>query len=116
VVLADADLEVTARRLVWGKALNGGQTCVAPDHLLVEEPIRQDLVARLSSRITACFGADPLQSPDLGRIVNRAQFERLSGLLEGARRNGQLLFGGQSDPERLRIAPPCWRSTTPTIP
>ena len=105
VVLADADLEVTARRLVWGKSLNGGQTCVAPDHLLVEEPIRQDLIARLSSRITACFGADPLQSPDLGRIVNRAQFERLSGLLEGARQNDQILFGGQSDPERLRIAP-----------
>jgi aldehyde dehydrogenase (NAD+) len=105
VVLADADLEVTARRLVWGKSLNGGQTCVAPDHLLVEEPIRQDLITRLSSRITACFGADPLQSPDLGRIVNRAQFERLSGLLEGARQNGQILFGGQSDPERLRIAP-----------
>ncbi len=105
VVLADADLETTAKRLVWGKAINGGQTCVAPDHLLVEEPIRQELVGRLSSRITACFGADPLQSPDLARIVNRAQFERLSALLEGARLKGQILFGGQSDPEQLRIAP-----------
>ena len=105
VVLADADLEVTARRLVWGKSLNGGQTCIAPDHLLVEESIRQDLIGRLSSRITACFGADPLQSPDLARIVNRAQFDRLSALLEGARQRGQVLFGGQSDPERLRIAP-----------
>jgi len=105
VVLADADLEVTAKRLIWGKSLNGGQTCVAPDHLLVEQPIRQELVGLLASRITACFGADPLQSPDLARIVNRAQFERLSGLLEGARQKGQILFGGQSDPGQLRIAP-----------
>ena len=105
VVLADADLEVTAKRLIWGKSLNGGQTCVAPDHLLVEESIRQELIGRLASRITACFGADPLQSPDLARIVNRAQFERLSGLLEGARQKGQILFGGQSDPGQLRIAP-----------
>lgn len=104
VVLADADLEVTARRLVWGKSLNGGQTCIAPDHLLVEESIRQDLIGRLSNRITACFGADPLQSPDLARIVNPAQFDRLSALLEGARQRGQILFGGQSNPERLRIA------------
>ena len=105
VVLADADLEVTAKRLIWGKSLNGGQTCVAPDHLLVEESIRQELIGRLARRITACFGADPLQSPDLARIVNRAQFERLSGLLEGARQKGQILFGGQSDPGQLRIAP-----------
>ncbi len=116
VVLADADLEITARRLVWGKALNGGQTCVAPDHLLVEEPIRQELIGRLSSRITACFGADPLQSPDLARIVNRAQYERLSGLLEGARQRGQILFGGQSDPERLRIAPTLLAVTDPGDP
>ena len=116
VVLADADLEITARRLIWGKSLNGGQTCVAPDHLLVEEPIRQELIGRLASRITACFGADPLQSPDLARIVNRAQFERLSGLLEGARQKGQLLFGGQSDPEQLRIAPTLLAVTDPGDP
>jgi aldehyde dehydrogenase (NAD+) len=105
VVLADADLEITARRLVWGKCLNAGQTCIAPDHLLVEEAVESALVERLGQRIEACFGSDPLQSPDLGCLVNEAQYERLSLLLEGARSRGQVLWGGQSDAERRRIAP-----------
>ena len=105
VVLADADLEITARRLVWGKCLNAGQTCIAPDHLLVEEAVEAALVERLGQRIEACFGSDPLQSPDLGCLVNEAQYERLSLLLEGARSRGQVLWGGQSDAERRRIAP-----------
>ena len=105
VVLRDADLEVTARRLVWGKALNAGQTCIAPDHLLVEETVEPALVEHLGRRIEQCFGSDPLQSPDLGSLVNAAQFERLNGLLEGARSRGQILWGGQSDPGRRRIAP-----------
>ncbi len=105
VVLADADLEITARRLVWGKCLNAGQTCIAPDHLLVEEAVESALVERLGQRIEACFGSDPLRSPDLGCLVNGAQYERLHGLLEGARSRGQILWGGQSDAERRRIAP-----------
>ena len=105
VVLADADLEITARRLVWGKCLNAGQTCIAPDHLLVEAAVEPALVELLSRRIEACFGSDPLQSPDLGCLVNEAQYERLSRLLEGARSRGQVLWGGQSDAERRRIAP-----------
>lgn len=105
VVLEDADLAVTARRLVWGKALNAGQTCIAPDYLLVQANIREELLRRMQERIEACFGADPLASPDLASIVNAAQFERLSGLLEGARQRGQILWGGQSDPVRRRLAP-----------
>lgn len=105
IVLADADLDTTARRLIWGKGLNAGQTCIAPDHLLVEDSVRPTLVERLTREITRCYGDDPLASPDLARIVNRPQFERLCGLLEGARQRGQLLAGGQIDPERLRIAP-----------
>ena len=105
VVLKDADLEVSARRLVWGKALNSGQTCIAPDYLLVDEAVEPALVAHLSERIQACFGDNPLESPDLGSLVNEAQFERLHRLLEGARERGQLLWGGQSDASRRRIAP-----------
>jgi len=105
VVLNDADLAVTSRRLVWGKTLNAGQTCIAPDYLLVERGVEANLVERLQARIEACFGADPLHSPDLASIVNRHQFQRLQGLLEGARSRGQLICGGQSDPERRRIAP-----------
>ncbi|WP_254896547.1 aldehyde dehydrogenase family protein [Synechococcus sp. HK05] len=105
VVLRDADLEVSARRLVWGKCLNAGQTCIAPDYLLVDEAVEAPLIQQLSARISQCFGADPLASADLGCLVNQAQFDRLHGLLEGARSRGQVLFGGQSDPSRRRIAP-----------
>ena len=105
VVLRDADLNVTARRLVWGKSLNAGQTCIAPDYLLVERPVLMPLLSLLRQRIDDCYGADPLHSPDLARIVNQAQYDRLSALLEGARQQGQLLHGGQCDPATRRIAP-----------
>ncbi|MCT0201180.1 aldehyde dehydrogenase family protein [Synechococcus sp. CS-603] len=105
VVLGDADLAVTARRIAWGKGLNAGQTCIAPDHLLVEEAVRPALISALEAEFLRAYGPDPLRSPDLARIVNRGQFERLSALLEGARQRGQILAGGQSDPESLRIAP-----------
>jgi aldehyde dehydrogenase (NAD+) len=105
VVLRDADLEVSARRLVWGKCLNAGQTCIAPDYLLVDEAVETPLIERLGERISQCFGDDPLASDDLGCLVNQAQFERLHALLEGARSRGQVLFGGQSDASRRRITP-----------
>jgi len=105
VVLSDADLTVTARRLVWGKCLNAGQTCIAPDYLLVQRPVLEPLLTLLSQRIEQCFGADPLHSPDLARIINPAQYARLSTLLEGARERGQVLHGGQCNAEARRIAP-----------
>ena len=105
VVLADADLEVTARRLLWGKAINAGQTCIAPDYLLVQRGIAAELIQRLGQRIRQGFGEEPLQSPDLSSIVNGAQFQRLEQLLQTARSRGQVLVGGQSDPQRRRIAP-----------
>ncbi|WP_094555782.1 aldehyde dehydrogenase family protein [Synechococcus sp. 1G10] len=105
IVLADADLEVSARRLAWGKGLNAGQTCIAPDHLLVEERVRPALIERLRGEFQRAYGDDPLASPDLARIINQAQFERLLALLEGARRDGRVLSGGQVDPQTRRIAP-----------
>ncbi|MEB3350574.1 MAG: aldehyde dehydrogenase family protein [Cyanobacteriota bacterium] len=116
VVLNDADLDVTARRLVWGKALNAGQTCIAPDHLLVQRGVVDSLVERMGARIEACFGPDPLQSPDLATIVNGAQFQRLAALLEGARLNGRILRGGSIDPSRRRIAPTLIRVDDPNDP
>ena len=105
VVLRDADLEVTSRRLVWGKCLNAGQTCIAPDYLLVESSARASLIQALGERLTACFGEEPLDSSDLASIVNETQYNRLSALLEQARERGQILLGGTCDPERRRIAP-----------
>jgi aldehyde dehydrogenase (NAD+) len=116
VVLNDADLEVTSRRLVWGKSLNAGQTCIAPDYLLVQRGVAAPLIQRLGERIQHCFGADPLTSPDLATIVNGAQFERLERLLQGAQQRGQVLFGGQSDAERRRMAPTLLRVDSPDDP
>jgi aldehyde dehydrogenase (NAD+) len=105
IVLGDADLAVTARRLAWGKGLNAGQTCIAPDYLLVERPVLTPLLQLLRERLDGAYGPEPLQSPDLARIVNQSQYDRLSQLLEGARKRGQLLHGGQCDPASRRIAP-----------
>jgi aldehyde dehydrogenase (NAD+) len=105
IVLADAPLATTARRLVWGKSLNAGQTCIAPDHLLVEEPLREPLVAAMTEQIRRFHGDDPLRSPDLGSIVNDAQFERLRRLIEGARASGQLLAGGRWNEAERRMEP-----------
>jgi len=105
IVLADADLAVTARRIAWGRCLNAGQTCIAPDHVLVEERVQQPLVAALVAELTRFYGGDPLSSVDLGSIVNQAQYERLAGLLAGARERGQVLHGGGCDPARRRMEP-----------
>lgn len=105
IVLADADLAVTARRLAWGKSINAGQTCVAPDHVLVEAPLRDRLVEALTGALKRFHGPNPLHSEDLGSIVNQAQYDRLTALLAGARQRGQVLHGGRCDPERRRIEP-----------
>jgi aldehyde dehydrogenase (NAD+) len=116
VVLNDADLNVTSRRLVWGKSLNAGQTCIAPDYLLVQRGVAAPLIQLLGERIQAFFGADPLTSPDLASIVNGAQFERLQRLLQGAQQRGQVLFGGQSDAAQRRMAPTLIRVESPDDP
>ena len=105
IVLADAPVATTARRLVWGKSINAGQTCIAPDHLLVDSTLRQPLVAAMAAEIGRFYGGDPLHSPDLGAIVNQAQFQRLQQLLEGAQARGQVLVGGRWLEEQRRIEP-----------
>jgi aldehyde dehydrogenase (NAD+) len=105
IVLANADPVVTARRLIWGKGLNEGQTCIAPDHLLVQEPLRQPLLQAMAEACDRFYGPDPLASPDLGCIVNEAQYTRLAALLEQARHEKRVLLGGSTDPQRRRIAP-----------
>jgi aldehyde dehydrogenase (NAD+) len=105
IVLADAAIGPTARRLVWGKGLNAGQTCVAPDHLLVVPEIEGPLLEAIAGEVRRLYGDDPLASPDLARVVNRPQFERLAHLLQNARQRGQVLLGGRMDPEARRIEP-----------
>jgi len=101
IVDRDANLELAARRIVWGKFLNAGQTCVAPDYLLVHEDIKEALVAKLVSCIAQFYRTDPAQSPDYPRIVNTRHFDRLQALLSGAR----VLAGGEVVREDLYLAP-----------
>ena len=101
VVAEDCDLQKTARRITWGKFLNAGQTCVAPDYLLVQTRVKDNLIARIKACIAGFYGADPQDSKDYGRIVSADHVDRLQGLLDGQK----VLLGGQSDPTSLYFAP-----------
>jgi aldehyde dehydrogenase (NAD+) len=96
------DLEVTAKRVVWGKFFNCGQTCVAPDYLLVHDKVHDRFVELLAQTIKTFWGEQPEASADYGRIVNLRHHRRLQGLLAG---NGDVLIGGQVDEAALYLAP-----------
>ena len=101
IVLDDANLEITARRIAWGKFFNAGQTCVAPDYVLATAGIRKPLEEAIKAEVESFFGSNPSLSASYGRLVNQAQFDRLEALLEGT----QLLSGGQRDRKTLYFAP-----------
>jgi len=98
-----ADVEVAARRLVWGKFLNAGQTCVAPDHVLVDRRVEGALLAAIVKRINQFYGDDPLTSGSLARVVNQAHLARLMELL--ATTKGRTVTGGTAVPGQLYLAP-----------
>ncbi|MCX6055154.1 MAG: aldehyde dehydrogenase [Chloroflexi bacterium] len=112
IVDQSADLEVAASRLVWGKFLNAGQTCIAPDYLLVHHSVHADLVRRLSDKIKDYYGPDPEKSPDLARIINRDHFNRLAALLDPQK----VVHGGQVNAQTRYIAPTLLDGVTPDDP
>ena len=101
IVDAEANLEITAKRIIWGKFYNAGQTCVAPDYLLVQKNIKSALIEKLLEFVKIFYGDNPQQSPDLARIVNDRQFDRLVNLLD----EGKILIGGNHDRSDRFIAP-----------
>ncbi len=103
IVAGDADLKVAARRIAWGKFLNAGQTCIAPDYVLVESSARDQFVNELTDAITQFYGNDPKSTPDFGRIVNDRHHARLTGLLAGA--GGTVACGGTTDADSRYVAP-----------
>ena len=105
LVLKGADLNVTARRLIWGKGLNAGQTCIAPDHLMVDPGLQAPLLRAMASARQEMYGDDPIRSGELARIINDQQFKRLERLLETARSDNRILLGGEISPDERRIAP-----------
>ena len=109
IVAADANLDVAARRIAWGKWLNAGQTCIAPDYVLVDASIEQDLIDRLVKTVHEFYGEDPRQTPDYGRIVSQRHLRRLVSLIDGA----EVVTGGQSDEAERYLAPTILRNVRP---
>jgi aldehyde dehydrogenase (NAD+) len=102
IVDRTADLDLAARRIVWGKFLNNGQTCIAPDFLLVHNSIYDSFLSKLQQEIKRMFGDNVQENPDYGRIVNRKQFLRLKSFLH---RDSAILYGGSTDEIDLFIEP-----------
>lgn len=101
IVDAAADLRTAARRIVWGKLINAGQTCIAPDYLFVHNSVKDLLLEYMKSFITEFYGPDPRQSPDYPRIISSEAAERLSGLIAGE----NVYAGGEVDTEARYVAP-----------
>jgi aldehyde dehydrogenase (NAD+) len=109
IVCADARLELAARRIAWGKFMNAGQTCVAPDFVLVEREARDTFVAAMKKALHEFYGDDPARCEDYGRIVNQAHFERLVNYL----RDGKAVHGGRHDAKDLFITPTILADVSP---
>jgi aldehyde dehydrogenase (NAD+) len=100
IVDRDIHLEHTARRIVWGKFMNAGQTCVAPDYLLVHRQVKPALLEAIQKTIQEFYGTDPSQSPDFGRLISDRHFARVACLLQG-----KIVTGGETKATERYIAP-----------
>jgi aldehyde dehydrogenase (NAD+) len=100
-VFNDANIKITAKRLIWAKFLNGGQTCVAPDYLLLEKGVKDKLVAEMKQQIVEILGDNPIDSEAFVRIINPRHFDRLSLLID----KKKVVYGGQTIAEELYIEP-----------
>lgn len=101
IVSRHAKIDVAARRIAWGKFLNAGQTCIAPDYVLVERSVHDEFVGALRTSVSDFYGADPAKSADFARVVNGPHFHRLEKLLHC----GTVAVGGETDADTRYIAP-----------
>ncbi|XP_050177749.1 aldehyde dehydrogenase family 3 member A2-like isoform X1 [Myiozetetes cayanensis] len=105
----DCDLAVACRRITWGKYMNCGQTCIAPDYILCEPSIQSQVVENIKATLQEFYGEDVKSSPDYERIVNKRHFKRVMGLLEGQK----IAHGGESDEASCFIAPTILTDVSP---
>lgn len=101
IVGRTADIKIAAKRIAFGKLLNAGQTCVAPDYLVVQEDVKEKFLKELAAQLSRMERGDALKNPDYPRIVNEKHFHRLCGLMEGKK----VYYGGRSCEETLQIEP-----------
>ena len=112
IVDKEANIKVAAKRIAWGKSLNAGQTCIAPDYLLVHEDIKEEFVEALHKAFRSLLGRKPQKTKHFVRIVSDKAFDRLVGYLD----NGVIRFGGEYDKEERFIAPTLLDSVSPSAP
>ena len=106
VIDRSVDIKKSSANVVWGKCFNAGQTCVAPDYLLIHRAVFDEYIAALEARVTEFYGTDPRASPDLARIVNGRQFDHLKSLYDDALAKGAgVAFGGTFDRDELYVSP-----------
>jgi aldehyde dehydrogenase (NAD+) len=101
IVDRKADLAVAAKKIAWSKLINAGQTCVAPDYVLVHEEVREKFIGKLKEAIVKMYGEDPRQSPDYPRMINQKRFRVVSSYLS----QGKVIHGGRTDEADLYIEP-----------
>ncbi|MBB4801951.1 aldehyde dehydrogenase (NAD+) [Flavobacterium nitrogenifigens] len=101
IVDETADLKLAAKRIVWGKFINAGQTCIAPDYILVQKNMKVNFISYLIEEIIKAYGKKIDKSPDFARIINIKNWYRLTNMIHGE----HILFGGESDANKLYIAP-----------
>lgn len=112
VIDKDADIKVAAKRVAWGKSLNAGQTCIAPDYLMLHKNIKDKFLLELEKAFRELLGDDPQKSEHIVRIVNDAAFERLAGYLA----DGEVVFGGKTDKRERYFSPTVLDHVSPDSP
>jgi aldehyde dehydrogenase (NAD+) len=115
IVHRSANVAVAARRIVLGRYMNAGQTCVAPDHVLVERAVEDELIDAMAASVRAFYGDDPASSADYGRIVNERHVARLQQYLDGGGYD-EVVIGGDVDVEQRYVAPTILRGVSPDAP
>lgn len=103
IVDQTADLDLAVKRIAWGKLMNTGQTCVAPDYVCVHESVKDEFITKLTKTIRQFYGKDAQKSPDYGRIINTQHFDRLAEIIQ--KESNHVVYGGRMDREDLYIEP-----------
>lgn len=101
IIDKETNIKVAAKRVAFGKYLNAGQTCIAPDYVFVHQDIKKDFLSYFEQAIKELYGGDPITSNDFGKIINERHFKRLHSLMDG----GEIIIGGNVDESLLKIAP-----------